>query len=82
MQSEPGYTISWSKVHKGFRAHLVLEKKRYMYMREMLAGVLTLTDGNDKSEVLRKDRTHIIASQQRSPREEIILKRLQFSHFH
>ncbi|KAK3698274.1 hypothetical protein QZH41_009501 [Actinostola sp. cb2023] len=76
-QGEPRYRISWSKVHKGFRARPVLENKSYDYMREMVADVLTLADSQDYPEVVKKDRTHIMAPQERPSRDEIILRRLQ-----
>ncbi|KAJ7384964.1 hypothetical protein OS493_018652 [Desmophyllum pertusum] len=81
-KGELRYKVAWSKVHKGFRARPVLEKKNYSYMRKMIGAALSLAEKGNKAEVTRRDRTHIMATEDRPPREEVILKRQQLSRFH
>lgn len=75
---EPKYKISWSKVHKTFRARPVATGKDYSYMGEMMADVLSsvTTDMGPT-----QNSAHIMAPQERPPRGQIISQTQQFSRF-
>ncbi len=76
---EPKFKISWSKVHKSFRARPVAVKKDYGYMMAMVADVLSSVTDLKQSMDMTLDRTHIMATQQRPSRSQIIFQTLQFS---
>lgn len=78
---EPKFKISWSKVHKSFRARPVAVKKDYSYMMAMVADVLSSVTDLKQSVDMTLDRTHIMAPQQRPSRSQIIFQTQQFSHF-
>ncbi len=76
---EPKFKISWSKVHKSFRARPVAVKKDYGYMMAMVADVLSSVTDLKQSMDMTLDRTHIMAIQQRPSRSQIIFQTLKFS---
>ncbi len=78
---ESKFKISWSKVHKSFRASPVAVKKDYGYMTAMVEDVLSSVTDLKQSMDMILDRTHIMAPQQRPSRSQIIFQKEQFSHF-
>ena len=76
---EPKFKISWSKVHKRFRARAVSVEKEYSYMMAMVEDVLS-SDSNRCTDVTVNP-THIMAPQERPSRSEIIDQTQQFTCF-
>ena len=78
---EPKFKISWSKVHKRFRARPVAVQKDYGYMKAMVADVLSSVSDSNQGVDMRETQTHIMAPQDRLPRSQIIVQTQQFSRF-
>ncbi len=78
---EPKFKISWSKVHKRFRARPVAVQKDYGYMKAMVADVLSSVSDSNQGMDMRETQSHIMAPQDRLPRSQIIVQTQQFSRF-
>ncbi|KAL7372002.1 hypothetical protein ABVT39_008308 [Epinephelus coioides] len=76
---EPKFKISWSKVHKRFRAKPVAVQKDYGYMKAMVADVLSSVSDSNHGMDIRLNQTHIMAPPERPSRSHIISKTEQFS---
>ncbi|XP_049916276.1 uncharacterized protein LOC126399954 isoform X1 [Epinephelus moara] len=76
---EPKFKISWSKVHKRFRAKPVAVQKDYGYMKAMVADVLSSVSDSNHGMDIRLNQTHIMAPPERPSRSHIISKTQQFS---
>ncbi|XP_063060604.1 uncharacterized protein LOC134453783 [Engraulis encrasicolus] len=76
---EPKFKISWSKVHKRFRARPVAVPKGYGYMKTMMEDVMSAV--SDTNLVTRESQRHVMAPQDRLPRSQIIAQARQFSRF-
>ena len=60
---EPKFKISWSKVHKRFRARPVAVQKDYGYIKAMVADVLSSVTDSNQGVDMRETQTHIMAPQ-------------------
>ncbi len=78
---ESKYKISWSKVHKTFRARPVAVKKDYGYMVAMMADILSSEPDSNQGMDIRLNTTHIMAPQERPSGSHIISQTWQFSRF-
>ena len=77
---EPKFKISWSKVHKTFRARPVAVEKDYGYMMPMVAHVLSSVSESNLGMDMRVNPTHM-APQERPSRSQIIFQTQHFSRF-
>ncbi|XP_051972341.1 uncharacterized protein LOC127636023 isoform X1 [Xyrauchen texanus] len=75
---EPKFKISWSKVHKTFRARPVPVEKDYSYMTAMTADVLSSVLDSKQVMDMRINPTHVMAPQERLSRSQIIFKHSSF----
>ncbi|KAK3745844.1 hypothetical protein QZH41_014934 [Actinostola sp. cb2023] len=79
-KGEGCFKISWSKVSKTFGASPVLEKKSYVYLREMVEEAIRLAKAGEKNKD-DKARRGVMAPVERPDRQYIIDKRIELSRF-